>query len=183
MKTILILFASLFISAYAGTEARAQSQTLHDLYAISIDGDTILFSAFKGMKVMVVNTASRCSLTPQYKALQELYETYGGENFIILAFPANDFANREPGDNEDIKEFCREKYGISFPIMQKTSVKGENMHPVYQWLTQASENGVADFKIKWNFQKFLIDEEGRLVDSVDPLVKPDSERVVEWINR
>jgi glutathione peroxidase len=128
-----------------------------------------------------VNTASKCGLTPQYEDLEALYKKYGGENFVILGFPSNNFLGQEPGTNEEIKEFCTMNYGVTFPMMAKIEVKGKNQHPLYKWLTTKEENGVMNAKVKWNFQKYLIDEEGRLVDSVNPQVKPTSDRIIRWI--
>lgn len=147
----------------------------------TIDGKDFNLSSLKGKKVMVVNTASKCGLTPQYEQLEELYKTYGGDNFVIIGFPANNFANQEPGSNADIMEFCEKNYGVSFPMMEKVSVKGDDICPLYKWLTHKSLNGEMDSEVAWNFQKYLIDEEGRLVDVVKPKVKPDDVRIVGWI--
>lgn len=146
-----------------------------------IEGKDFKLSSLKGKKVLVVNTASKCGLTPQYEQLEELYRTFGGDNFVIIGFPANNFANQEPGSNAEIMEFCEKNYGVSFPMMQKVSVKGDDICPLYKWLTQKSENGKMDSNVTWNFQKYLIDEEGRLIDVVEPKVKPDDVRIVGWI--
>jgi glutathione peroxidase len=146
-----------------------------------IDGNRFELSSLKGKKVLVVNTASKCGLTPQYEQLQNLFETYGDKKFTIVGFPANNFANQEPGSNDEIAEFCQKNYGVEFPMMSKVSVKGDDIHPVYQWLTKKSKNGVLDSEIGWNFQKYLIDENGQLVDMVDPKTKPDDEKIVSWI--
>ncbi|MCK3686180.1 glutathione peroxidase [Maribellus sp. YY47] len=146
-----------------------------------IEGNDFKLSSLKGKKVLVVNTASKCGLTPQYEQLEALYKTYGGDNFVIIGFPANNFANQEPGSNEEIVEFCEKNYGVTFPMMEKVSVKGEDICPLYKWLTQKSQNGIKDSEVAWNFQKYLIDEEGRLVDVVEPKVKPDDIRIVSWI--
>jgi glutathione peroxidase len=125
--------------------------------------------------------ASKCGLTPQYEELQKLYTLYGGENFTIIAFPSNDFKGQEPGTNEEIKEFCTSKYGVTFPVMSKISVVGENKAPIYKWLTEKKINGKFDAEVQWNFQKFLIDENGRLVDFVAPKEKPMSEKIIRWL--
>ncbi|MCE4566927.1 glutathione peroxidase [Maribellus sp. CM-23] len=153
----------------------------YDFVVKDIEGKDFKLSSLKGKKVLVVNTASKCGLTPQYKQLEELYKTYGGEQFVIIGFPANNFANQEPGSNEDIMEFCEKNYGVTFPMMEKVSVKGDDICPLYQWLTQKSKNGKMDSKVSWNFQKYLIDEEGNLVDVVEPKVKPDDVRIVGWL--
>ena len=130
---------------------------------------------------MVVNTASRCGLTPQYKQLQSLFETYGGKKFTIIGFPSNNFMKQEPGSNKEIAEFCEKNYGVTFQMMSKISVKGDDIDPLYKWLTSKSENGVMDSEVGWNFQKYLIDENGKLVNMVDPKVKPDDNLIVSWI--
>jgi glutathione peroxidase len=135
----------------------------------------------EGKKVLIVNTASKCGFTPQYEGLQELYTKYGGEDFVIIGFPANDFLKQEPGTNEEIREFCTLNYGVSFPMMAKISVKGKDMHPLYQWLTRKELNGYRDSKVKWNFQKYLVDEKGRLVGMYPPKTKPLSEEMIGWI--
>ena len=130
---------------------------------------------------MIVNTASKCGNTPQYADLEQLYKLYGGDKFIIIGFPANNFNEQEPGTNGDIKEFCKINYGVTFPLMSKISVKGADMDPIYQWLTQKIKNGKMDSEVKWNFQKYLIDENGNLVDVIDPKVSPTSDKIVNWI--
>ncbi len=159
----------------------AQSKSLHDFKVEAIDGSTFDMAQLKGKKVMIVNTASKCGLTPQYKQLQELYDQFGGDKFVIIGFPANNFMNQEPGSNDEIVEFCSANYGVTFPMMAKISVKGKDMHPLYQWLTNKSENGKMNASVSWNFQKFLIDEEGKLVDSLAPTAKPDNKEVLGWI--
>ncbi len=159
----------------------AQINSFYDFRAEDIDGKLVELSAFKGKKVMVVNVASKCGLTPQYKQLQELYEKYGGKDFEIVAFPANNFMEQEPGSNSEIKSFCSSNYGVSFTMMSKISVKGDDMHPVYKWLTQKSKNGVLDSGVSWNFQKYLIDEQGRLVEMVPPRTSPLDEKITAWI--
>ncbi len=124
---------------------------------------------------MVVNVASKCGFTPQYAKLEELYEKYGKDDFVVIGFPANNFLHQEPGTNEEIKEFCTLNYGVTFPMMAKISVKGKDIAPLYQWLTHKSENGVSDAKIGWNFHKFLIDENGRWVASIGSTTSPLSQ--------
>ncbi len=160
----------------------AQKASLHSFRVETIDGRELDLSSLKGKKVMVVNTASKCGFTPQYKLLQSLYETYGGRGFEIIGFPANNFMGQEPGSNENISAFCSENYGVTFPMMAKISVKGKDIHPLYRWLTEKTENGVMDAPVKWNFQKFLIDEAGRLVDVLPPATKPDDAKVLNWLS-
>ncbi|NQU32026.1 MAG: glutathione peroxidase [Bacteroidetes bacterium] len=157
--------------------------SFHDFTITDIEGNTFELSSLKGKKVLVVNTASKCGNTPQYKQLQALYETYGDDEFTIIGFPANNFGSQEPGSNAEIVEFCEKNYGVTFPMMSKISVKGDDIHPLYQWLTQKSKNGVFDSEVKWNFQKYLIDENGKLISKVEPKVKPDDEKIVSWIKK
>jgi glutathione peroxidase len=131
--------------------------------------------------VLIVNTASKCGYTSQYAGLEELYKTYGGDNFTIIGFPANNFMNQEPGTNEEIATFCQVNYGVTFPMMAKISVKGKDIHPLYAWLTQKSENGKIDEKVKWNFNKFMIDETGKVVGYAPSSTKPLSDEIVNWI--
>jgi glutathione peroxidase len=140
-------------------------------------------SSLKGYKVMIVNVASKCGYTPQYEELQKLYDRYKDNNFVIVAFPANNFGNQEPGTNAEIKEFCRVNYGVTFPMMQKISVKGEDQAPIYKWLTQKSENGVIDQEVTWNFQKYLIDENGKLSAVYLPKISPLDEKIIAWIEQ
>ncbi len=158
-----------------------QGAGFYDFKVPDIVGKEYSFSQLKGKKVMIVNTASKCGLTPQYEELQKLYEEYGGDGFVILGFPANNFANQEPGSNEEIQAFCNEKYEVSFPLMSKVSVKGKDQHPLYTWLTQKSLNGYADSEVSWNFQKYLIDEKGNLVKVVPPRTKPGDPVIVDWL--
>ena len=162
----------------------ANAQTsFYDFTVKDITGKDYPLSQLKGKKVLVVNTASKCGFTPQYEGLQELYETYGGDDFMIIGFPANNFAKQEPGSNEEIANFCQINYGVTFPMMSKISVKGDDRHPLYTWLTSKSENGVEDSKVSWNFQKYMIDEEGQLVGHFASTVKPDSKKLVAWIEK
>lgn len=159
----------------------AQKKTLHDFTATAIDGKEFDFSTLKGKKVLIVNTASECSLAPQLKKLQELYEEYGGDDFEIIAFPCNDFGKQEPGNNEEIYDVCTKKYEITFQMMEKIKIKGNNPHPIYKWLTSSEENGTLEAKVTWNYQKFLVDENGQVVDALSPISSPKSNRILEWL--
>ena len=159
----------------------AQNRSFHDFSAKTISGEILNFSVFKGKKVLIVNTASKCGFTPQYEDLEKLYKEYGGDNFEIIGFPANNFMRQEPGTDEEIKEFCEVNYGVTFQMMSKISVKGKDIHPVYKWLTSKEENGVLDSKVSWNFQKYMIDENGNLVDYAKPKEKPNADKIVNWI--
>ena len=157
--------------------------TLHQFTVETLEGDQFNFSSLKGKKIMVVNTASKCGLTPQYNGLQALYEQYGSEKFVIVGFPANNFMKQEPGTNEEIVSFCERNYCVSFPMMAKIDVKGNDIHPIYSFLTQKEKNGVMDSKVTWNFQKYLINEEGVLEKVISPRTSPVDEDVIDWITK
>ncbi|MEI6576288.1 MAG: glutathione peroxidase [Bacteroidota bacterium] len=159
----------------------AQTQTLYNFQVKDINGKTFDLASLKGKKVMIINTASKCGYTPQYAGLEELYKKYAAKNFIIIGFPANNFGAQEPGNDSEIKDFCTKNYGVSFPMMSKISVKGDDMAPLYQWLTQKNKNGKLDSEVKWNFQKYLIDENGKLVTSYLSSEVPMSEKITSWI--
>ena len=178
LYSIFLLFVLLLPSGVALSQ-----KSFHDFKVTDINGQTFDMASLKGKKVLVVNTASKCGLTPQYEALQELYDKYGSGKFIIIGFPANNFMKQEPGPNEEIAEFCKKNYGVTFPMMSKISVTGNDMAPIYKWLTQKDQNRVMDSKISWNFQKYMIDEEGRLVDFVNPKIKPDDPKIINWITK
>jgi len=146
-----------------------------------LSGADFDFATLKGKKIMIVNTASKCGLTPQYKDLQALYEKYKDQNFVIVGFPANDFLGQEPGTNEEIAEFCQLNYGVSFPMMSKISVKGSQMAPIYKFLTQKELNGFSDSDVEWNFQKYLINENGQLEKVIGPRINPTDKEITNWI--
>ncbi len=170
----LILFTSVTFAGFS-------QKSFYDFTVKDISGEEFDLSEFKGKKVMVVNTASKCGLTPQYEDLEKLYNEYKSDNFVIIGFPANNFMNQEPGSNEEIAEFCEKNYGVSFPMMSKISVKGDDMHPLYQWLTMKEKNGKMDSEVSWNFQKYLINEEGELEAVVKPRRKPYSDEIIAFI--
>ncbi|UCG27422.1 MAG: glutathione peroxidase [Bacteroidales bacterium] len=178
MKISIVLL--IFLSTSFMVNAQ-KNKTLHDFTVETLEGEEFDLSQLKGKKVLVVNTASKCGYTPQYADLQKLYEMYGGEKFEIIGFPANNFLSQEPGTNTEIREFCTRNYGVTFPMMAKISVKGKDMHPVYRWLTSKEENGVMDSSVRWNFQKYLVDENGKLVDVAYSKVNPLSDTIVDWI--
>lgn len=156
-------------------------KTIYDFKVESLTGGGVIdFAKFKGKKILIVNTASKCGYTPQYEQLEALYKKYK-DKLVIVGFPANNFMRQEPGSNEQIEAFCKENYGVSFPMAAKISVKGNDMAPIYQWLTTKDYNGFEDNKVKWNFQKYLINEEGKLIAVFAPSVKPDSEEVIKAI--
>ena len=158
-----------------------EKQSIHQFEVEDIEGNKFNFKDLSGKKIMVVNTASKCGLTPQYKQLEEVYEHYKNDNFIIVGFPANNFGSQEPGTNQQIAAFCQKNYGVSFPMMAKISVKGNDMHAVYQFLTQKAKNGLEDSEVQWNFQKYLINEKGELEKVISPRTLPIDDEVVNWI--
>jgi glutathione peroxidase len=177
MNKLIILLSGLLLSV----SGISQSTGFYDFKVKTLEGQTFDFASLKGEKVMIVNTASKCGYTPQYKDLEDLYNKYSGNNFVIIGFPANNFANQEPGTAADIRKFCTENYGVTFPMMEKISVKGDDMAPLYQWLTSKAKNGVMDSEVKWNFQKYLIDENGKLTDVVYSKEAPASDKITSWV--
>lgn len=163
------------------TELMEDRPTIYSFIVEDLSGKTFDFSTLKGKKIMIVNTASKCGLTPQYEGLQEIYEKYKDQNFVIIGFPANDFMSQEPGTNEEIAEFCEMNYGVTFPMMAKISVKGKDIAPIYKFLTQESKNGFSDSKVEWNFQKYLLNENGQLEKVVGPRIVPTDKEITDWI--
>jgi glutathione peroxidase len=156
--------------------------TVYDFKVPALDGSTIDFSQYKGKKILIVNTASKCGFTPQYADLEKLYEKYK-DKLVIIGFPANNFAQQEPGSNADIKEFCTKNYGVTFPMADKVDVIGDNTHPLFKYLTaEAKKLGVADPVIKWNFTKFLVDEKGTLIAVFPSKVKPMDDEITKYLN-
>ena len=154
--------------------------TIHSFKVKSIEGGMIDFSKFKGKKILVVNTASKCGYTVQYEALEKVYEEYK-DKLVIVGFPANNFGTQEPGSDSEIQEFCKARFGVKFPLASKVSVKGDDTAPIYKWLTSKTENGVLDAEIKWNFNKFLLDENGKMIAYFPSKVTPDSEEILKYL--
>jgi glutathione peroxidase len=173
MKTLL----SILLMA---TVLTTNAQSIHSFTVKSIDGENINLASFKGKKILIVNTASACGYTPQYEGLEKVYEQYK-DKLVIIGFPCNQFGGQEAGTNEEIVAFCKKNYGVSFPLADKIDVKGSNAAPIYQWLTQKSKNGVLDASISWNFNKFLIDENGKMMAYFPSNVKPDSESILSYL--
>jgi glutathione peroxidase len=184
----LFAMAALLISCAAQTNNTAMTNpttenstttnasSIYDFKVEGLEGGTIDFSSFKGKKILIVNTASKCGYTPQYEVLEALYKKYQ-DKLVIVGFPANNFGGQEPGTNLEIKEFCSKNFGVSFPMAAKVSVKGDDAAPIYKWLCNKSLNGVLDAEVKWNFNKFLLDENGHLIAKFDSGVKPMSEEI------
>lgn len=156
--------------------------SIYDFQVSGLLGDTINFAHYKGKKILIVNTASKCGYTPQYAALEKLYEAHK-DKLVIIGFPANNFGAQEPGTNAEIGAFCQRNYGVTFPMAAKISVKGDDMAPIYHWLTEKSANQLQDSEVEWNFQKYLIDEQGKLVAVFPSAVKPDSREMMAAINK
>ncbi len=174
MKTLIALALTAITMAFTTSGNRS----LHDFTVASLEGGEFNFSSLKGKKVLIVNTASECGYTPQYKDLEALYQKYNTKNFTVIGFPCNDFGGQEPGSSKDIKTFCTKNYGVTFPMMEKISIATS---PVYQWLTSKAQNGVLDATVKWNFNKFLIDENGKVVKHLGSSVKPMDAEITNWI--
>lgn len=162
---------------FPGTGIIIQSKSIYDFKVEALNGDTIDFAGFKGKKILIVNTASKCGFTPQYEGLEALYEKYK-DKLVVVGFPANNFFSQEPGSNATIDEFCKKNYGVTFPMAAKISVKGKNIAPIYEWLCNKEQNGVMDAKVSWNFNKFLLDEHGKLIAHFKSKVKPMSEEII-----
>lgn len=190
---ILICFFSSILSVSCHDKIAKQSEieqleqiksqkTIYDFTMQDINGEKVSLDQYKGKVVLIVNTASKCGLTPQYEDLQKLYDEYKDKDFVILGFPANNFLSQEPGTDDEIKEFCSLNYGVSFPMFSKISVKGNDINPLYQYLTRKDENGVLDASVSWNFQKFLINRNGILVASFSPKTTVDEEDFLNIFN-
>jgi len=176
MKYLLTIAVGIMFSAFT----LPADPTIHSFKVKSIEGKTIDFSKFKGRKILVVNTASKCGYTPQYEALQKVYDQYK-DKLVIVGFPANNFGAQEPGADSEIQEFCKARFGVTFPLASKISVKGDDTAPIYKWLTSKAENGVLDATITWNFNKFLLDENGKMIAYFPSKVTPDSEEILKYL--
>ena len=171
MKIALIALLVSFLTA----------SSIYDFKVEGLEGSSIDFSQFKGKKIMIVNTASKCGNTPQYAELEQLYEKYK-DKLVIVGFPANNFGQQEPGSNTEIKEFCTKNYGVTFPMAEKVSVKGDDIAPIFKYLTDEAKKLGFDDPIKWNFTKFLLDENGKLITVIHNKTKPMSEDVLKYLN-
>lgn len=178
----MLLFFNFFLFGPPPAPKGEMHKSIYDYKVNALTGGTIDFSDFKGKKILIVNTASKCGFTPQYEELEKLYEQYK-DKLVIVGFPANNFLRQEPGTNEEISAFCKKNYGVTFPMAAKISVKGNDMAPIYHWLTKKEYNGYDNSSVKWNFQKYLIDEQGKLVAVFSPKTKPMSEEVITAIEK
>ena len=177
MKT---LFLAVIAIATLSFVVIKKANTVHQFKVKGIDGKTIDFATFKGKKILVVNTASACGYTPQYEGLQKLYEQHK-DKLVIIGFPCNQFGGQESGTESTIQAFCKARYGVTFPLSAKVDVKGDNIAPIYKWLCNKAQNGVLDAEIKWNFNKFLLDENGNMLAYFGSKVTPDSEEILKYI--
>ena len=190
MKKSLLLFLAISLWSCQNQAQKketitiATSMTKETIYQFKVQdlaGDEFDFATLKGKRIIIVNTASECGLTPQYEQLQAVYNQYKDQNLVIVGFPANNFGSQEPGSNAQIASFCQKNYGVTFPMMAKISVKGNDMHPVYQFLTQIAKNGLEDSSVQWNFQKYLINSNGELEKVVAPSTLPTDAEIINWI--
>jgi glutathione peroxidase len=181
MKQLLLFL--LFFPFFATAQELTEANSIHQFKATDIDGNEFEFSCLEGQKILIVNTASKCMYAPQLKKLQELYEKYKNTGFCVIAFPSSDFYNREVKTNKQIAKKYREKYGITFPIMQKTHVKNEDLNPVFDFLSNKDFNGNLNATPKWNFHKYLINEKGHLIKSIPPSKSPFDPEIIDWLEK
>ena len=183
---IVLIFAVILISLIIAKENEEDIPldpvaSFYDLSASLIDGQEVSMNSYKGKKILIVNVASKCGLTPQYSELEELYQKYS-ENLIVLGFPANDFLRQEPGSNKDISSFCSNNYSVTFPLFEKIKVKGSKKHQIYDWLSDSKKNGWNKKGPSWNFTKYLIDEDGKLIKRFSPRTSPLSDKITSLID-
>lgn len=180
MSTMSIVGLIAMSFSKAVKEIKPPKKSLYEISIASIENEPINLSEFKGKKILFVNVASKCGFTPQYAGLQKLNDTYK-ENLVIIGVPCNQFMGQEPGSSEEIVQFCKKNYGVSFMMTEKVDVKGKNQHPLYTWLTSKKLNGSADSKVNWNFQKYLVNERGELLDVFSSNVKPLDEKITNYL--
>jgi glutathione peroxidase len=196
MKKVTLFFGAILMMVSCQNQAQSEriatnntekkspmnKETIYQFKVKDLSGNDFDFATLKGKNILIVNTASECGLTPQYKDLESIYQKYNDKNFVIIGFPANNFGSQEPGSNEEIATFCQKNFGVTFPMMAKISVKGKDMAPIYEFLTQKSKNGLQDSDVEWNFQKYLINENGELEKVLSPRVLPTDPEIINWIN-
>ncbi|NMH28938.1 glutathione peroxidase [Flavobacterium silvaticum] len=189
-KIFLLLVAVTSVHSFAQKEKNSDppkanpamdKNSIYQFKVEDLSGKTFDFASLQGKKVIIVNTASKCGLTPQYEDLEMIYKKFEKQGLVIVGFPANDFAEQEPGTNIEIATFCKQNYGVTFPMMSKISVKGDQMAPIYKFLTQKSQNLYKDSEVQWNFQKFFIGKNGHLEQVVDPRTRLTPGDVGKWI--
>lgn len=181
---VIVIVAAIALFAFKAVQSSYQlnikTNSIHAFKIAGLNGDTIDFANFKGKKILVVNTASACGFTKQYAALQKIYESYG-DKLVIVGFPCNQFAFQESGSAEEIQQFCQKNFGVTFPLTEKVKVKGKKACDIYKWLCHKINNGVLDAKVSWNFNKFLLDEEGKLLAYFNSKTTPDSEEILRYL--
>lgn len=182
---VLVVSAAVLFLAEAknSIDTKKGSKSVYDFTLKDVGGRDVKLDQFRGKVVMLVNVASKCGYTPQYDGLQKIYEQYKDRGFVVLGFPANNFGEQEPGTNEEIKEFCRINYGVTFPIFAKISVKGEDQHPLYKYLTEKETDPEFAGEIKWNFNKFLLGKDGKIIARFDSKDKPEDAKVIQAIEQ
>jgi glutathione peroxidase len=176
-----ILFMGIFTKQASSQEKILESKSIYDISINSLMGEKINLSEFKGKKILFVNVASKCGFTPQYTDLQKLHSTYC-EKLVLIGVPCNQFGKQEPGAAEEIQTFCEKNYGVDFLMTEKIEVKGDNQHPLYQWLTIKENNGVKNSSVKWNFQKYLVDENGQFLNYYFSSTKPLSSKILKYLD-
>ncbi|HAB28731.1 MAG: glutathione peroxidase [Xanthomarina sp.] len=179
-KIVLIMISLIFFNNLKTNKSMQASASLYDISINSLTGEPIDLSSFKGKKILIVNTASECGFTGQYEGLQELYNTYK-DKLVVIGVPCNQFGGQEPGTASEIQSFCKQNYGVTFLMTEKVDVKGGNQHPLYKWLTSKELNGVSSSSVKWNFQKYLINEKGNLIDYYYSITSPTSTKITKHL--
>lgn len=177
---VLLFTLMLVTSCNSQPNKKTSKMNIYSIRINDLQGNNLDFSEFKGKKILFVNVASKCGFTPQYEGLQKLYDTYK-DKLVVVGVPCNQFGKQEPGSSNEIQQFCKVNYGVTFPITEKIDVKGDEQHPLYQFLTQKEKNGVKNSSVKWNFQKYLIDEKGNFVDYWYSLTKPQSKKITKYL--
>lgn len=180
MKTLKITLLMALFSFLGNAQTVAPNESLYDIKVEGIEGKQLNLNQYKGKKILFVNVASKCGFTNQYDGLQELYSNYK-DKLVVIGLPCNQFGGQEPGQESEIQSFCKLNYGVEFPMTEKIDVKGDNQHAIYQWLTQKEKNGKMNSSVKWNFQKYLVDEEGRLIDVFYSITKPMSTKITKYL--
>lgn len=181
MKLLKVLLVMGLFKMSVSDDAGNIKASVYDIKVNGIDGAALDLGQFKGKKILFVNVASKCGFTKQYDGLQELYNTYK-EKLVVIGLPCNQFGGQEPGSEADIQSFCKLTYGVEFPMTEKVDVKGSKQHALYQWLTSKDKNGVKSSSVKWNFQKYLVDENGNLIDVFYSMTKPMSKKITKYLN-
>lgn len=181
LMSILSTIVLTFTLCSNSKQMKEATTSIYEIEINSLGGEPIDLAEFKGKKVLFVNVASECGFTPQYAELQELYDTYQ-DRLVVIGLPCNQFGGQEPGTADEIESFCKKNYGVTFLMTEKIDVKGDNQHPLYTWLTEKNLNGVDNSSVKWNFQKYLIDENGDYIDVFFSMTKPNSDKITKYLN-